>query len=196
MRTWTRVTMVAGSLLVALIWHTFVRDAARVSEAQSGSSSSLRGQTLVIADYGGTIQAASQKHFYGPFSDEAGVQVKAVPVGTGPAAQALLQAESGNVQWDVINQDSIAVLELKGYLEPFPQDLYDELVRLSRPDAVSKFSLSAGDTAALIACNPAIVQEMSAEPEGVLRRQRLSWNSGHCQPGGHGNSVCAFWRTA
>ena len=136
------------------------------SSAQSNQS--LKGKTLVIASWGGVWTELSKKYFGDPFSADTGVKVTYIESGNGFAPQSIAQEQSGNVQWDILDGagSDAYVLESKGYLEHFPRSLIDAIKPLVRSDQLTTtFTLDYGDTATLIACNPAIMKKCPTNPK-------------------------------
>ncbi|ACZ40028.1 extracellular solute-binding protein family 1 [Sphaerobacter thermophilus DSM 20745] len=93
--------------------------------AGCGTSSGGRSsgqKELVIASWGGAYQEAQRKAFFDPFTKETGIKI----IEAGPTDNAKIAAmvESGNVEWDLVDNDMGGILELKkkDFLEPIPYD--------------------------------------------------------------------------
>lgn len=86
----------------------------------------LSGKSLVYASYGGTLQEAEEKAFLFPFGEGSGLKVTT----DGPVDEAKIKAqvESGNVQWDMVNNELSFVSEQCGVLfEPLDTSIVTNL---------------------------------------------------------------------
>lgn len=74
----------------------------------------LSGQSLVYASYGGTLQEAEEKAFFLPFADGSGMEFTS----DGPVDNSKIksQVETGNIQWDMVNNELSFVSEQCGVL--------------------------------------------------------------------------------
>jgi spermidine/putrescine-binding protein len=104
------------------------------------------------------ITEAINEFFIDPFEAETGASVTSVEA-PDPNAAALLQIESGQVQWDVIDATSVELMVEQDALERIPDDLKALAADfVADPSFVTDYGISGyGDTATLIACNPDVV---------------------------------------
>lgn len=133
----------------------------------SAPTASLRGRTLVIATWGGTWTQATKKFFGDPFSAETGVQIQYVESGSRFDAQVIAQEQSGNVLWDLLDADGQKVPQLttRGYLEKFPPPIVTTLKELSRPGTITDSTVSYGDAANVIVCDPKLASKCPKTPQ-------------------------------
>lgn len=75
-------------------------------------------QTLTVTSFGGAYGAAQKKHMIDPFVAETGVNVLFEDYGGG-VAEMKAQVEAGNIQWDVVDVETIDLERAcaEGYLE-------------------------------------------------------------------------------
>lgn len=145
-------------------------DATTTSQAPDGGDAStttatstaapwdgFEGRDLNVVTWGGAWTEASEKHVFGPFSEETGVNVNFIVSGTDPTATVKLQVEQNAVQIDLGDSLGGARLEVEGMLEHFPPELVTALEETSRPGTVEDYVLNYGTTATLIVCNPDLV---------------------------------------
>ena len=65
---------------------------------------------VAVSSWGGSWTEAEQEHIGDPFTQETGIEVEYKVTGESPTSPALLQAQSGNVQLDVINSENAELL--------------------------------------------------------------------------------------
>jgi len=133
--------------------------ASDAATATATGSTSLKGRTLNVVTWGGVWTDATKKYFLEPFAAETGVKVNYTISGTDPTSTVLLQEQQGSVQIDLTDSSSAGVLEEKGFMEHFPDELMQAIKQTSRPDAFGDYYLELGSTATLIVCNPELIKK-------------------------------------
>jgi putative spermidine/putrescine transport system substrate-binding protein len=136
------------------------------ASASSGppSLASLKGSTLVITTWGGVWTQDEQKYLYGPFTKDTGINVRLVTNGSDPSIPAILQEQQNNVSIDIAEPLNPVVMLNKGYAQTFPHWLQAEFAKYLRPGAYTTRSIDIGDTASVIACNPAVMKKCPLTP--------------------------------
>jgi spermidine/putrescine-binding protein len=119
--------------------------------------SSLKGKTLVEGNWGGALDTAEQK-MTTPFGKAAGVTVKFTDSGTGPEALGILQEQNHDVSLDIVS-GATPQSELGGDLAPFPSWLKAIFAKYMVAGSWDNYILNSGQTADLIACNPAVMKK-------------------------------------
>lgn len=92
--------------------------------ASAQSTDVMKGTgAVVVSTWGGSYTDAQVRDFFKPFSEATGIEV--VTTGTPDAAKLKLMAESGNVEWDVVDAEAqmMYAAEAAGLLEPIDYDL-------------------------------------------------------------------------
>lgn len=91
--------------------------------ALSGNAQA-QGKTLTVVSFGGAYGAAQQKHQIDPYMKETGNKVLFENY-TGGVAEMKAQVESGKIQWDVVDIETIDLERAcaEGLLEPIPRDI-------------------------------------------------------------------------
>ncbi len=142
------------------------------SSSQAGANSSskpdvssLKGQTMTITSWGGVWTDNEQKYLFTPFTQDTGIKVKVVINGSDPAVPAILQEQQGNVSIDIAESLNPVVLLNKGYAQNFPSWLTSEFASEFAPGAYTANTVDAGDTATVIACNPAVMAKCPTNPQ-------------------------------
>ncbi len=76
------------------------------------------GGTVVVVGWGGSFQDCQRQAYFKPFEQE--THIKVVEASSPILGKVRAMVESGNVEWDVINQNGSGVLALQklGLLEP------------------------------------------------------------------------------
>src|SRR5690242_17001706 len=74
--------------------------------------STMAGRTLTIATFGGAFLEAGQTNFGVPFSQDTGVKVTYVPAAPAITSGVIQQEQTGNVQWDLIENTDIGEILL------------------------------------------------------------------------------------
>jgi putative spermidine/putrescine transport system substrate-binding protein len=128
------------------------------------SLSSLKGKTLVITSWGGAWTQAEQKYWWGPFSKATGVKVESVINGSDPSIPAILQEQQNNVSIDLVEPLNPVIMINKGYVTPFPSWLLSSFKTNLRSNAYGSNYIDVGDTATVIACNPAVMHKCPLTP--------------------------------
>ncbi|GAA3882465.1 ABC transporter substrate-binding protein [Gibbsiella dentisursi] len=85
-------------------------------------------ESLVVADYGGSVAPALRKAFYDPFEKETGIHVTNVAHESDAVTQFKLAVDSGSHIWDIalVTPDNVLRLtEGKNYIEPLEIDAAD-----------------------------------------------------------------------
>lgn len=121
----------------------------------------LNGVTLTVSSWGGTYEASFKKWYADPFSAETGAQFRFIPGSPDPTAPILLQCKQ-NAQTFDLAVTANANISVQDCAEPFPTALYNQLVKNSRPNMVTKNILVHGEVAVIIACNPDLVSKCPA----------------------------------
>jgi len=101
-RTLAAVAAVSLALTTAACGSSSNSSPSSSDSAGGASSTSLTGQTFTFAGFGGALQANQDKAWFTPFSRENGVKVVQTD-NTGTAALQT-QIQSGNIQWDVVEE--------------------------------------------------------------------------------------------
>lgn len=128
------------------------------------SPKSLRGSTLVVTSWGGVWTQDEQKYLFGPFTKDTGIKVKIVTNGSDPAIPSILQEQQGNVSIDLSESLNPVVLFKKNDVQNFPKWLLSAFKKDFRPGSYTKKSVDIGDTATVIACNPAVMKKCPLTP--------------------------------
>lgn len=126
--------------------------------------SSLKGSTLVVTSWGGVWTSSEQKYLYGPFTKDTGIKVKVVVNGSNPLIPAMLQEQQGNVSIDIAESLDWLVAYDKGYVQKFPSWLLSIFKKNLNATTYTKYYLTAGNTADVIACNPAVMKKCPVTP--------------------------------
>jgi putative spermidine/putrescine transport system substrate-binding protein len=113
------------------------------TDAGSSSSASPDGElggSFTMVSWGGTWTDATREFLTGPFTAETGIEVNIVENGT-YAAGLEGQADSGNIQWDLLDgtsaQDAF-MLNAEGLLADVPEDVKTELATVLVPAALEE----------------------------------------------------------
>jgi putative spermidine/putrescine transport system substrate-binding protein len=120
---------------------------------------------VAVSSWGGSWTEAEQENIGTPFTEETGIDVDYKVTGESPTSPALLQAQSGNVQLDVINSENAELLRSKGLLATWPQEIMDLLEATARPDAYKEDLIAFGNTANVIVCNPNVMEKCPTTAE-------------------------------
>ncbi len=131
----------------------------------SAESSADASGTVNVSTWGGVWTDAEKEFLGDPFTEDTGIKVNYQVSGNSPMAPALLQAQSGNVDLDVIFAENAEVLAAEDLLAEFPDDLMESLEEYARPDSYSDTLVNMGTTATLIACNPDVMDKCPTNPE-------------------------------
>jgi|GEM_PF-1722214 len=139
------------------------------SSTSAGSSgppslSSLKGSTLTVTSWGGVWTSLEQKYLYGPFTKDTGIKVQIVTNGSDPAIPAILQEQQGNVSIDLVEPLNPVEMIQKGYVSKFPSWLTAAFAKYFRPGTYTDTSVDIGNTASVIACNPAVMKKCPLTP--------------------------------
>jgi putative spermidine/putrescine transport system substrate-binding protein len=140
--------------------------AGKSTNAASGAPdlSSFKGRTLVVTSWGGVWTQLEQKNLYKPFEKATGVKVKIVINGSDPAIPAILQAQQGHQGIDLAEPLNPAELTLKHLASTFPSWLMTTFKQTLSPGRYSSQTFDAGNTATVIACNPAVMKKCPTTP--------------------------------
>ena len=98
--------------------------AAVLATGLAASAPSLAQQTLTVVSFGGAYGAAQQVHQIDPYMKATGNKVLFESY-TGGIAEIKAQVESGNIQWDVVDIETIDLERAcaEGLLEIIPRDI-------------------------------------------------------------------------
>jgi putative spermidine/putrescine transport system substrate-binding protein len=124
-----------------------------------GEAAGKPSGTVAVSSWGGSWTEAEEEHIGKPFTEETGIKVEYKVTGESPTAPALLQAQSGDVQLDIINSENAELLRSKGLLAPWPDDIKQLLEETARPDAYKDDLIAFGNTANVIVCNPKVMKK-------------------------------------
>jgi putative spermidine/putrescine transport system substrate-binding protein len=128
------------------------------------SLKSLKGSTIVVTTWGGVWTQDEQKYLFGPFTKATGIKVTTVTNGSDPAIPSLLQEQQNNVSIDISESLNPVVLFNKGYMQTFPSWLLAAFKKDLRAGSYTSKSVDIGDTATVIACNPAVMKKCPTTP--------------------------------
>ena len=128
------------------------------------SAASLRGKTLVVTSWGGAWTQAEQKYWWTPFTKATGVKVEPVINGSDPSIPAILQEQQGNVSVNLVEPLNPVIMINKGYVTPFPSWLLSTFKQDLRTGSYGSNYIDVGDTATVIACNPAVMNKCPTTP--------------------------------
>jgi putative spermidine/putrescine transport system substrate-binding protein len=120
---------------------------------------------VAVSSWGGSWTEAEQKHLGDPFTKETGIEVEYKVTGESPTAPALLQAQSGNVQLDVINTENAELLRSRDLLAKWPEDIMATLEETAAPGTFKDDLMAFGSTANLIVCNPKVMKKCPTTAE-------------------------------
>ncbi len=154
----------AGALLVAGSLLTMGMTVSAGASSGPPNLKSLKGQTLVVTSWGGVWTQYEQKDLYTPFTKDTGIKVQVVVNGSDPSIPAMLEESTGNVSIDIVEPLNPAVMIGKGDNIPFPSWLLKIFAQDFRAGAYTKNYVDAGDTATVIACNPAVMKKCPTTP--------------------------------
>src|SRR5690606_3596095 len=118
--------------------------------------SAQSSETLVVANYGGVTGDVMKEHLEDPYSAETGVRFSQVAVSRGFTARLQAQADSGNIQWDVIEGLSsidALVLAEEGVLAELPDDVKQYAMEGAVEGSVVDYGVSLGDTGIVVVAN-------------------------------------------
>jgi len=116
-----------------------------------------KGRTLVLWGWGGAWTDATKK-FADHFAQEYGVNIQ-YPSSGDPENTLLTQSQAGSVQMDVVDSASWISYK-KGILATFPDYLVNTIKQNVPAVCVSNIFIGCyGDTADVIACNPAVISK-------------------------------------
>lgn len=135
------------------------------SDDGDGDGGGGAGDSISVSSWGGVWTEGEDREYGKPFTEDTGIDVEYKVSGESPTAPALLQAESGNVQLDLISTENAELLRSRGLLAEFPPDLVETLEETARPNSYKSDVLSVGTTANIIACNPDIMERCPTNPE-------------------------------
>lgn len=138
--------------------------AAAVSSNAPPSLKSLKGSTLVVTTWGGVWTQYEQKYLFGPFTKDTGIKVQTVTNGSDPAIPSILQEQQNNVSIDISESLNPVVLFNKNDVQNFPAWLIAAFKKDLRPGSYTTKSVDIGDTATVIACNPAVMKKCPLTP--------------------------------
>ncbi len=98
--------------------------AAVLATGLAASAPATAQQTLTVVSFGGAYGAAQQVHQINPYMEETGNKVLFENY-TGGVAEIKAQVESGNIQWDVVDIETIDLERAcaEGLLEIIPRDI-------------------------------------------------------------------------
>lgn len=121
----------AVSLITAGLAAPFVSRGARAQSAwpeQTSVPDVLKGSGEVrIATWGGALQEAEQKAYFGPFEKLTGIKVRALPGADQAKVKAMV--ETGNVEWDIVQLSNGSIMNLMksgDYFERIDYSLVDD----------------------------------------------------------------------
>jgi putative spermidine/putrescine transport system substrate-binding protein len=137
---------------------------AGASSSGPPSNASLKGKTLVITSWGGVWTQDEQKYWWGPFEKATGVKVESVINGSDPSIPALLQEQQNNVSIDLVEPLNPTIMLNKGEAENFPSWLLSTFKSELRSGTYTKNTIDIGNTADVIACNPAVMKKCPLTP--------------------------------
>lgn len=129
---------------------------AACSSAPGDDDSAQSSETLVVANYGGVTGDVMKEHLEDPYSAETGVRFSQVAVSSGFTARLQAQADSGNIQWDVIEGLSsidALVLAEEGVLAELPDDVKQYAMEGAVEGSVVDYGVSLGDTGIVVVAN-------------------------------------------
>jgi putative spermidine/putrescine transport system substrate-binding protein len=158
---------VIGALGAALTVASVLTAMPLVAGASSSgppSNASLKGKTLVITSWGGVWTQDEQKYWWGPFEKATGVKVESVINGSDPSIPALLQEQQNNVSIDLVEPLNPTIMLNKGEAENFPSWLLSTFKSELRSGTYTKNTIDIGNTADVIACNPAVMKKCPLTP--------------------------------
>jgi spermidine/putrescine-binding protein len=175
-RTWraAALVLVAGSVALVAACSSGSGSGGPAATGASGgppSLKSLKGTTLVITTWGGVWTQDEQKYLFGPFTKATGIKVQTVTNGSDPAIPSLLQEQQNNVSIDISESLNPVVLFNKGDVQPFPSWLMATFRKTLRPGSYTAKSVDIGDTATVIACNPAVMKKCPLTPAEFFNTQ-------------------------
>ena len=134
-----------------------------------GGGSAAGGGTpegpVAVSSWGGSWTEAEQEHIGTPFTEETGIEVEYKVTGESPTSPALLQAQSGNVQLDVINSENAELLRSEDLLATWPQEIQDLLAEGAREGSYKDDLIAFGSTANVIVCNPKVMKKCPTTAE-------------------------------
>lgn len=128
------------------------------------SVKSLRGSSITVTSWGGVWTQDEQKYLYGPFTKATGIKVSVVVNGSDPAVPAILQEQQHKVSIDIAEALNPVLITGKGYAQTFPNWLLSTFKKTLRPGGYTSQSFNAGETASVIACNPAVMHKCPTTP--------------------------------
>ena len=113
--------------------------AAVVASVAAPSIVRAQAKKIVYATWGGSWEAAMKKAWFGPFTQETGIEVQTVSGNTYGKLQAMVEAK--RTEWDVIEglPELGRVGAQKGLLEPIDFTKIDRTSFLDRPGLVTEF---------------------------------------------------------
>lgn len=120
---------------------------------------------VAVSSWGGSWTEAEQEHIGDPFTRDTGIEVEYKVTGESPTSPALLQAQSGNVQLDVINSENAELLRSEGLLAKWPPEIMRLLEETARPGSYKDDLIAFGNTANVIVCNPAVMERCPTTAE-------------------------------
>lgn len=126
--------------------------------------SSLKGTTLTVTSWGGVWTQDEQKYLFTPFTKDTGIKVKVVVNGSDPAIPSILQEQQNNVSIDLSESLNPVVLINKKYAQTFPAWLTSAFKKDLRPGTYASNYVDIGNTASVIACNPAVMKKCPLTP--------------------------------
>jgi putative spermidine/putrescine transport system substrate-binding protein len=124
-----------------------------------GEAAGKPSGTVAVSSWGGSWTEAEVEHIGDPFTKDTGIKVEYKVTGESPTAPALLQAQSGNVQLDVVNSENAELLRSKGLLAQWPPEIMQLLEETAAPDAYKNDLMAFGNTANVIVCNPKVMKK-------------------------------------
>jgi putative spermidine/putrescine transport system substrate-binding protein len=162
-RSRMRVACTAG-VLVVLTAVAACSNSSGGKTASTPSKSALSG-VVNVSTWGGVWTDAEKKYWGDPFTQETGVKVNYLASGNSPMAPALLQAQSGKMSLDIVFAENAEVLFSKNLTADFPPDLMAIMKDKLLPTEFSAQLIKIGNTATLIACNPAVMKRCPTNPK-------------------------------
>jgi putative spermidine/putrescine transport system substrate-binding protein len=118
----------------------------------------------VVTSWGGIWTQDEQKYLYTPFTKATGIKVQVVVNGSDPSVPAMLEESNGDVSIDLVEPANPAVMIGKGWNVPFPSWLLKIFKEDLQPTSYTKNYIDVGNTAYVIACNPAVMKKCPTTP--------------------------------
>lgn len=120
------------------------------------ASSEEGGGNIVAANFGGVVGEVMGSCLEAPYSEESAVNFEQIGVPSGFTAKLQAQADSNNIQWDVVSGMSsidAQVLAEEGVLAQLPEDMKAAAEEGAIDGSVTDFGVSLGDTGIVVVAN-------------------------------------------